>query len=376
MRTISLALEYFHPWPNSAGFYVARERGWYSEAGIDLELRTVDPGRGDTLGYLARGEVDLGIFPTNRLLVRREAGQDLIAVAAINQRGLETVRARADSGISRLRDLEGKRIAYNPTPRGRAIVRSLIAGDGGDPDNYVTVDAGARELDPANGFDGIADATFGSYWAWDNLLTSYPAESEVVWRVDEVLGVGYHSYLLGGRRGALDDGLLASLLDVSARGFLAAAEDQEAAAAIYDRVTPYFPPRVIRTSLEAIAPDLVPRGGVGASCARSSWGPTPAGLRRRASFGTPCRGQLRSPGWAPMSAPARCWHDLALRLAVHRAVHLGARARRRPRRERTPRRLRREPSSCTPRSSTATTGASPDIRAGSRGTSPARGTST
>jgi putative hydroxymethylpyrimidine transport system substrate-binding protein len=254
VRTVSLALEYFHPWPNSAGFYVAREHGWYRDAGIDLEIRTVDPGRGDALAYLSRGEVQLGIFPTNRLLVRREAGENVVAVAAINQRGLETVRARADSGITRLRDLEGKRIAYNPTVRGNAIVRSLIAGDGGDPDNYVTVDAGARELDPANGFDGIADATFGSYWAWDNLLTSFPPESEVVWKVDEALGVRYHSYLLGGRPGAIDPELLAVFLEATARGFLAAAEDQDSAAAAFERVTPYFRPSVIRASLAAIAP--------------------------------------------------------------------------------------------------------------------------
>jgi putative hydroxymethylpyrimidine transport system substrate-binding protein len=254
VRTVSLALEYFHPWPNSAGFYVARDRGWYRDAGIDLEIRTVDPGRGDALAYLARDEVQLGIFPTNRLLVRREAGEDIVAVAAINQRGLETVRTRVDSGITRLRDLEGRRIAYNPTPRGNAVVRSLIAGDGGNPDNYVTVDAGARELDPANEFDGVADATFGSYWAWDNLLSSYPQESQVVWKVDEVLGVGYHSYLLGGRPGAVDPGLLAAFLDVTARGYAAAVKDQDAAAAAFERVTPYFSPAIIRASLSAIAP--------------------------------------------------------------------------------------------------------------------------
>jgi putative hydroxymethylpyrimidine transport system substrate-binding protein len=254
VHKISLALEYFHPWPNSAGFYVARERGWFADAGIDLEIRTVDPGRGDALAYLARDEVQLGIFPSNRLLVRREVGDDLVAFAAINQRGLETVRARADSGIARLRDLEGKRIAYNPTPRGNAIVRNLIAGDGGNPDNYVTVDAGVRELDPANGFDGIADATFGSYWAWDNLLTSFPPESEVVWKVDDALGVGYHSYLLGGRPDVVDPGLLATLLDVSARGFASAAENQEEAAEIFARVTPYFRPATIRASIAAIAP--------------------------------------------------------------------------------------------------------------------------
>ncbi len=256
MRTITLALEYFHPWPNSAGFYFARERGWYADAGIDLEIRTVDPGRGDALAYLARNEVDLGIFPSNRLLVRREAGEDVVAIAAVNQRGLETLRTTVTSGIRRLRDLEGQRIAYNPTPRGHAVVRSLIASDGGDPDNYIVVDAGARELDPATDFDGVADATFGSYWAWDNLLTSFPAASELVWKVDDALGLRYHSYLLGGRADRLgaDSGVFSAFLDVTARGYQAAASDQDAAAAIYERVTPYFPPRVIRRSIEAIAP--------------------------------------------------------------------------------------------------------------------------
>jgi putative hydroxymethylpyrimidine transport system substrate-binding protein len=256
LRTVTLALEYFHPWPNSAGFYLARERGWFADAGIDLEIRTVDPGRGDALAYLARGEVDLGIFPSNRLLVRREAGEHLVGIAAINQRGLETLRTTVSSGIRRLRDLEGRRIAYNPTPRGHAVVRSLIASDGGNPDNYIVVDAGSRELDPANGFDGLADATFGSYWAWDNLLTSFPAESELVWRVDDALDLRYHSYLLGGRgdRIASDAGFFAAFLEVAARGYEAAALDQDAAAAIYERVTPYFPPHVIRRSIEAIAP--------------------------------------------------------------------------------------------------------------------------
>jgi putative hydroxymethylpyrimidine transport system substrate-binding protein len=255
MQTVSLALEYFHPWPNSAGFYLARELGGYERAGIDLELRTVDPGRGDTLAYLARGEVDLGIFPSNRLLVRREQGDDLVAIAAINQRGLETVRTRTDSGIDRPRDLEGRRIALNPTPRGRAIVRDFVAGDGGNPDRVELVDVGARELDPADGFGGLADATFGSYWAWDNLLTTWPAERERVWQVDTTLGLRYHGYLLGGRRDWVEahPGQVAELLAVTGAGYAAAAADQDAAAAAFGRAAPYFGSDVVRRSIAAVS---------------------------------------------------------------------------------------------------------------------------
>jgi putative hydroxymethylpyrimidine transport system substrate-binding protein len=88
MVHISLVQEYFHPWPNSAGFHMARAHGLYERAGIDLELRTVDPGRGDGLAYLTAGAADAAVFPSNRLLVRREAGEPLVAIAAVNQRGL------------------------------------------------------------------------------------------------------------------------------------------------------------------------------------------------------------------------------------------------------------------------------------------------
>ena len=266
MQTVSLAQEYFHPWPNSAGLYLARSRGWYAEVGIDLELRTVDPLRGDALEYITTGAVEFGVFPSNRLLVRREAGQRLVACAAVNQRGLETLRTTDVSGIERLRDLEGKRIAYNPTPRGHAIVRSLIASDGGDPDNYIPVDSGARELDPVDLLAGVADATYGSYWAWDNLLTSFPADRERVWRVDDALGLRYHGYLLGAREQFVIDHprLVADFVAVTTRGFLEAIREPDEAAAIYERVTPYFPTTAIRRSVAEISTTWLHEGEWGA----------------------------------------------------------------------------------------------------------------
>jgi NitT/TauT family transport system substrate-binding protein len=266
VHRVTLAQEYFHPWPNSAGFYLARSRGWYADAGIDLELRTVDPGRGDALEYLHRCDVDFGVFPSNRLLMRRERGQQLVAVAAVNQRGLETLRTTDASGIERLRDLEGRRIAYNPTARGHAVVRSLIASDGGDPDNYTPVDVGARELDPVDGFSGLADATYGSYWAWDNLLTAFPQERERVWRVDETLGLGYHSYLLGAREEVVRENpqLVADFAAITRRGFETASIAQDEVVDIYERITPYFPERVIRRSVAEISTTWLYEGRWGA----------------------------------------------------------------------------------------------------------------
>jgi NitT/TauT family transport system substrate-binding protein len=255
-RTVRLVLEYFHPWPNSAGFYVARDRGWYAESGLDVEIATYDPGRGDSLEYLARGEADFAVFPTNRLLVRREAGQRLIGVAAVNHRAMETIATTAASGIARPRDLAGRRLAMNPTPRGLAMVRHLVAGDGGDPAAVEVVDAGYRELTFAQLADGVADASFGSYWAWELVRDEFPEQSRRYWPVDEIGAPAYHSYLLGAaeRLPAQEPELVRTFLAATARGFHAAAEDPRSALAVLERTIPYFPADTLRRSLELIAP--------------------------------------------------------------------------------------------------------------------------
>ena len=217
---MGLMLEYFHPWPNSAGFYLARERGWYGEAGIDLEVSLHDPHVGDTLEYLSQGRVDVGVFPTNRLLVRRDRGEPLVGVAAINHRALDSIQTLTRVGISRPRDLSGRRVAYNPTPRGRAMVRFLVETDGGDPDAVVTVDAGWRELTPSDIAGGRIDATFGGYWSWEALMADASFEDHLVWPVDEIGAPRYHSYLLGCREELLGDraDLVRAFLAVTERG--------------------------------------------------------------------------------------------------------------------------------------------------------------
>ena len=257
MRRLRVMLEYFHPWPNSAGLYLARERGWYAELGLDLVLQLPDPWHGDGLAHLLRGDCDFAVFPSNRLLVRRAHGEPLRAIAAINQCGLEAIQTLTDTGITRPRDLSGRRLAMNPTPRGLAMVRHLVAHDGGDPDALVVVDAGTRELRPEELAAGIADASFGSYWAWEALMDSAVApQRRLTWPVDGLGAPAYHSYLLGAHDDTLDaqPDVVRAFLSATARGFLAAATEPLAALGAYERATPYFPRTLLAASLRAIAP--------------------------------------------------------------------------------------------------------------------------
>jgi putative hydroxymethylpyrimidine transport system substrate-binding protein len=256
VRQVRVVLEYFHPWPNSSGFHVAASEGWYREADLDVDLRPFDPLRGDGLDYLLRREAELAVFPSNRLLVRRDLGQPLRGVAAINHRALETIQTTTETGIRRPAELAGRRVALNPTPRGVAMLRHLVAHDGGDPDAVVIVDSGVRELAASDIADGTVDAIFGGYWAWDVLFGGLPADRHIVWPVDEIGAPSYHSYLLGAHEQTLEEDteLVRSFLAATERGYELAALDPERTLAVLERVMPYFPRDVLAESLRLISP--------------------------------------------------------------------------------------------------------------------------
>jgi putative hydroxymethylpyrimidine transport system substrate-binding protein len=256
MTTARLLLGYYHPWPNDAGFTFGRHLGRFADAGLDLHVGVVDPGRGDTLAHLARDEADLGVVPSNRLLAARARGERVTAVAAVNQVGLETLHSLRSLGVTRPRDLTGRRVALNPTPRGLAMVRHLVRVDGGDPDRVEIVDSGPRELQSADLLAGAADAYFGAYWAWDELFDTHPADDRLSWPVKDHGAPAFHSYVLVARETWLDahPDALAPLLAASAAGFRAAADEPAAAAAQFQHVAPYFPPAVLERSVRLVAP--------------------------------------------------------------------------------------------------------------------------
>ncbi len=247
-------LEFFHPWTNHAGFYVARDRGLYAAAGLDVEINGRDPDRGDTLAHIVRGDVELGFVPLNRLFAARLDGAPVRSVAAVNHRPLESLLTVAGTGIARPRDLGGRRVGLPRSGRLRAMVRDVVARDGGEADAVTFVETGVREALIADVREDRFDAAFGGVWAWEPLLDG--GDDVVVLPLDELGGPRYHGYVLVAR----DDTIgargeqLAAVLAGAAAGYRAAADDPDAVAAVFERVAAIFPSRVFARSRELLAP--------------------------------------------------------------------------------------------------------------------------
>ncbi|MEM1115507.1 MAG: ABC transporter substrate-binding protein [Bacteroidota bacterium] len=128
MKTLRLGLEWFLN-PDHVPLLLARERGWFAEAGLDVEL--IEPEEHlDAVEAIEKGEMDCAITEPLHLVEDRAKGEMCVGFA----RFLHTnggVMARAE--IERPRDMAGTRVQYPgaPGPGGPAIVATMIEADGG-----------------------------------------------------------------------------------------------------------------------------------------------------------------------------------------------------------------------------------------------------
>lgn len=98
------------------GVYVAKSKGFYEQAGLDVEI-THSSGKGEHIQYLAAGEIDVTTADVANVLQRRiEAGVPLVSIALIGQRGQQAFAALDSSAIDSVPDWRGKTIGFKGTP--------------------------------------------------------------------------------------------------------------------------------------------------------------------------------------------------------------------------------------------------------------------
>lgn len=138
---LTLVLDWY---PNAVHtfLYVAKEKGYFDEAGIDLKIEFPSESS-DAIRMTAAGKVDLGIYyPSDILRARSNENIPIRSVGAITAHSMEVVIAKSDKNIHRPRDLVGKKIGYAGEELHEKKLRHLIERDGGDPSQTEFVDVG------------------------------------------------------------------------------------------------------------------------------------------------------------------------------------------------------------------------------------------
>jgi NitT/TauT family transport system substrate-binding protein len=104
---LSVRMDYYAG-PEQAGFWVAKAKGWYDAAGLDVN---VEEGQGsDTTAQLvAAGKDTFGYVSGDALLRAAAKGEPLVMLAMPVQDAGFAIVVRATSGIKKPKDLEGRK---------------------------------------------------------------------------------------------------------------------------------------------------------------------------------------------------------------------------------------------------------------------------
>jgi ABC-type nitrate/sulfonate/bicarbonate transport system substrate-binding protein len=242
----------FSPNAVHAGLYLATERGFDTAEGVTLEIRA--PGAStDALKALQAGRADMAILDIHDLGLARERGRDIVGVMALVQRPLAAVLAQPS--IRSPAELEGQRVGVTGLPSDVAVLRSIVAGDGGDPEAVRTTTIGfqavkallARRVQAATAFwnvEGVA------------LREQRPGIRE--FRVDDFGAPPYPELVLCVTRATLEDRepTVRAAIRALQRGYGEAQRDPESAVAAMVAAEPRLDEAQLAAGLDAVAADF------------------------------------------------------------------------------------------------------------------------
>lgn len=256
-RQVDVVLDWY---PNAlhAFLYVAMEKGYYAEEGLEVNIR-FPSNANDAISLVAAGKADVGLYYQQDVIQAR-AGQDVPvkSIGAVVQGPLNVVLSLEDKGITSPADLEGKTVGYAGTELSEALVRSIMAAAGADYGDVTMVDVG---------FDLMSAMTTGSVDATIGCLKNHEVpqlEEEgfsVSWFELDDYGVpAYYEGVFLANDAAIeeDSRMLSAFLRASARGFADVKADPEGALAVLlaNQSEENFPlsETVERASMEVLLP--------------------------------------------------------------------------------------------------------------------------
>ncbi|MCK9485953.1 MAG: ABC transporter substrate-binding protein [Dehalococcoidia bacterium] len=246
--------------PNAhhAGIYLAQANGWYEEAGIDLEI--VEPAVAGADQVVGSGGAEFGISQAESLLPARAAGVPVVSIGTILPYNDSAFMMLDSSGITRPREFEGATYGGYGGALETELLRTLVACDGGDPDQVQMVEVGNIDY-----LAGMEQGRFDIVWVfegWD-ALRAREVEGREVRTVPFVEWLDcipdwYTPIFIASERVIADDpDLVRAFMGATARGYEAAIEDSSAAADALLAAAPELDETLVRAATEYHAPQFV-----------------------------------------------------------------------------------------------------------------------
>lgn len=163
LKKITFALDWT-PNTNHTGIYVAQKKGYYKDAGLDVEILQAPENGADPL--VAAGDAQFGVSfqDTMAAYVSGDAVLPVTTVAAIIQHNTSGIISMKDKGITSPAKMAGHTYATWEMPIEQGVIQRCVEADGGDFSLVEMVPSTVTDEVSALSTDQVDSIWI--YWAW------------------------------------------------------------------------------------------------------------------------------------------------------------------------------------------------------------------
>lgn len=156
---LTLMLDWFVN-PDHGPIILAREKGYFAEAGLEVEIVTpADPN--DPPRMVAAGRVDLAVSYQPQLHLSRHAGLPLVRVGTLVETPLTCLVVLADGPVQSIPDLKGRKVGFAVAGVQEVMLNAMLAHHGLTPGDVEQINIG-WSISPAL-MSGQVDAVIGAF---------------------------------------------------------------------------------------------------------------------------------------------------------------------------------------------------------------------
>ncbi|WP_367565261.1 ABC transporter substrate-binding protein [Lacrimispora sp.] len=183
LKKITFVLDWT-PNTNHTGLYVAQEKGYFKEAGLEVEI--VQPPEDGAEVLVASGKAQFGISFQDSMApaLTGDTALPITAVAAVIQHNTSGIISRKGEGMDSPKGLEGKKYATWDLPVEKAMVEDVMTAAGGDFSKVQLIPS--TVTDEVSALQSKSVDAIWIFYAWagvkmevENLPTDYFAFADI-----------------------------------------------------------------------------------------------------------------------------------------------------------------------------------------------------
>lgn len=154
------------PNTNHTGLFVAKEKGYFAEEGIDLDIK--QPANESTSGLIINNKAPMGIYFQDYLAPKLAKGAGVTAVAAIIENNTSGIISDKKLNIQNPKDLENHKYGTWDIPIELAMLKIIMENQNGDF-SKVTKIPNTDDNSITNIANGLFDFA-AIYYGWDKIM--------------------------------------------------------------------------------------------------------------------------------------------------------------------------------------------------------------